>query len=175
MLPDGAELVKSASAEGGIGLALREWYRVPVAYAFLDELGRRPLQAAEQRALRVVLDPALLVTAASHVGVRDGSLAVEVLPLWRRDLPMPAVFATLVQGSVAERLELAAALGHRRSRRALLTLADLLLDADPGVRTAASVSLFQSLGDRIAYDPEWPESRRLKAAETLRKLHNQGR
>ena len=63
----------------------------------------------------------------------------------------------------------------RGNRRVGHALADLLLDADLAVRTAASVSLFRSFENRVAYDPEWPESLRREAAEALRKLHNQQR
>ncbi|MEE9127045.1 MAG: hypothetical protein V3U11_07880, partial [Planctomycetota bacterium] len=71
--------------------------------------------------------------------------------------------------------QLAVALGQRSSEPARTALSDLLLDPDLGVRTAASVSLFQGFGHRIAYDPEWPQSLRREAAESLRRLHNQRR
>lgn len=175
VLPAGPELVAAASTPGPYGLALRARFPVAVAFAFLDALRTRPLTAAEARALRQVLDPRLLALAVEHVGRRRGSLVGEVLPLWRRDLAMPPDLGVLGQGSVAERRELAVALGGRRSPAAVAALGNLLLDGDLAVRTAASVSLFQGFGNRIPYDPEWPESRRRKAAEVLRKLHNQRR
>jgi len=175
VLPADPELAAAASTPGPRGLALRARFPVAVAYALLDSLETRPLTPVERRALRSVLDPQLLVAAVHHVVTRKGSLAAEVLPMWRRDLPMPPGLGVLAKGAGAERRQLAAALGGRRSAPARAVLADLLLDPDVLVRTAASVSLFQGFGDRISYDPEWPESRRRKAAAALRKLHNQPR
>jgi hypothetical protein len=171
LLPAGLDLVAAASAPGPRGLALRQRFPVPVAYALLDALAVRPLTASEQSALTSVLDPALLRAAVRCIAARKGSLAA-ALPLWRRDLQMPTGLAPLGRGTAAERRQLAEALGRRSSEPARMALADLLLDPDPAVRTAASVSLFQGFGQAIAYDPEWPESQRREAAESLRKLHN---
>jgi spermidine synthase len=95
-LPEGPELARLASTDDALGVALRAAYRVRVARALLGILAERPLDAQEARAFAPLLDPALLLQSIEAVEERGGSLADEVAPLWREDLPVPRSLRTLV-------------------------------------------------------------------------------
>jgi spermidine synthase len=88
-LPRGTALARLATGEDPLAVALRAAYRVRVGRAFVALLGERPLDPAERRALRPLLDPALLAEAARAVEARGGSPARELGGLARRDLPRP--------------------------------------------------------------------------------------
>jgi hypothetical protein len=51
-------------------------------------------------------------------------------------------------------------------------LAELLVAPALEVRRAAAASLAASAGDSVPYDPEWPPTRLIEAADLLRSLHN---
>jgi spermidine synthase len=89
ILPEGPELARLARADDPLAVALRAAYRVRVARAFLGVLAERPLDAQEARAFAPLLDPALLQQSVEVVEERGGSLADEIAPLWRKDLPAP--------------------------------------------------------------------------------------
>ena len=166
-----ANLVGRASGDSPETLAFATRFRVPVGYAFLDALGERALRAEETMAFRTVLDPAMLNRALSQIRGRGGDLVGEFLPLWREDFAAPQGLEILLQGSVDRRIALGTALAGRLGAQDLDLLGTLLLDSDAGVRRVAGVSLFQSVGAQIEYDPEWDETRRQKAAEQLRQLN----
>jgi spermidine synthase len=88
-LAEGSELARLASADDALAVALRAAYRVRVARALLGVLAERPLDAGEARAFAQLLDPALLQQSVEAVEGRGGSLADEIAPLWREDLPAP--------------------------------------------------------------------------------------
>jgi spermidine synthase len=92
-LPDGDELARLATGEAPRAVALRAAYRVRAARALIGLLAERRLRPDEQRALRPLLDPALLARAVEAVRARGGSPADEVGPLWREDLPLPPELA----------------------------------------------------------------------------------
>lgn len=160
----------NAATNGPEAVAYLAHFRVAVGYALVDALAGAPLPAEQRRALVEVADPVLLRAALQAVAARRGDTAAEILPLWRRDLAMPEGLATLAKGPVHGRKALAGALAGRKARAELLVLAGLLMDSDPEVRSLSGVSLFQSLGDRVAYDPQWEPDRRARAAAQVRAL-----
>jgi hypothetical protein len=84
-------------------VALRAAYRVRVARALLEVLAERPLGQEERLALAPLLDPALMRQAVEVVAARSGSLADEVAPLWRPDLPAPEALQPFVDDTPANR------------------------------------------------------------------------
>ena len=170
LLPKGEALVRHATASSPDGTAFRVRFRVPVGYACLELLAARELTPAEATVLRGVLDPALLTFAQNRVEQRDGDLVREVLPLWRRDLAVSSGLSELARGNPAQRRAFAAALSGRKGAAELALLARLLMDADLAVRRVAGVSLFQTVGDRVTYDPEADAATRQKSVEQLREL-----
>ena len=62
------------------------------------------------------------------------------------------------------------ALSGRRGPAEVDLLAKLLLDAEPGVRRAAGVTLFQTFGDKVTYDPQAPAVEREESVRQLRAL-----
>lgn len=167
LLPGGERLAREASASGPRGLALRAAFPVRVGHALVDELRRRPLQAAERDALRDVLDPRLWEEAARAVEERRGDPAGELLDLWRRDLAMPEALARLASGDRGEKLALAAALEGHRGRRARACLARLMVDPDPQVRTAAAITVARTFPE-VPYDPDAAPEHLQEAARRVR-------
>jgi predicted membrane-bound spermidine synthase len=100
-LPEGPELARLASTDDPLAVALRAAYRVRVARALLEVLAERPLGQEERLALAPLLDPALMRQAVEVVAARSGSLADEVAPLWRPDLPAPEALQPFVDDTPA--------------------------------------------------------------------------
>ncbi|MBZ0152279.1 MAG: hypothetical protein K8J09_12180, partial [Planctomycetes bacterium] len=119
---------------------------------------------------RELADPFVLAEAGRVLQARGAGR--ELLGLWRADLPMPAVVAELLQGSPEDRAALAAALHGRRDVSVFAAIATLLVAPEPELRRQAAELLRSAVGDRIAYDPEWPAAARNEAARQLRALHN---
>lgn len=168
-LPRAARLAQLASGKDPFAIALRARWPTAVAAALVAQLAMAPLDGAATSALRELADPAILREAALVLPV---DRRVELLALWRLDLPFPAGLEALLAGPPAVRVALADACLGRVDRTSLGVLADLLVDADRSVRLAAGAALFRTLGRRIEYDPDWPASRLRVAAEQLRALHN---
>ncbi|MEZ5965758.1 MAG: hypothetical protein R3F56_18125 [Planctomycetota bacterium] len=171
-LPTGAALAAAACGDGARPVALRGTFGPRVARALCAVAAERPLAAAENGALRPVLDPFTWAAFADAVVARGGDVAAEVLPLWRRDLAATDALATLLRAAPPARTTLAAELGGRGDATACDLLAHLLVDADLGVRRAAAHALSRTSGGRIPYDAEASESARADAAAALRRLHN---
>ena len=170
-LPAGAELVRRAvGEETPDGLAFRARFRVRVGYALADVMRQRALTSAEVTALRQVLDPLLFQVVGEASQGRGGDPVLELLPLWRLDLPITTQIAGLRSGPVANRLALAEAISGRRTAAELAVLADLLLDSEVRVRRSAAVSLQRSLRDAVEYDPSWERGRLEAAVAELRRL-----
>ncbi|MBX3461667.1 MAG: HEAT repeat domain-containing protein [Planctomycetes bacterium] len=163
----------AAACVGGspTAVALRVRFATPCARALVEQLAAGPLSAAATEALRELADPFVLAEAARGLAARDGLL--ELLSLWRRDLPMPAALAELLRhGDDAVRARIVPALGGRRDAESLHALAGCLEAPAVELRRAAAMALQATFGDRIAYDPEWPGSARIEAADRVRALHN---
>jgi spermidine synthase len=171
-LPAGAELAAAAAAAGPRATALRGTFPARVARSLVELAATRPLAAAERAALAPLLDPLTWARFAAAVRVRRGDLAAEVLPLWRRDLPLAAPLTELLEGDVQARVALADALAGRRDAAACETLARLLLDVELPVRAKAAFALQKLVGSRIPYDPAGDESLWRAAASAVRRLHN---
>jgi len=77
-LQKGAALAEAAVRDDPLGAALRAAYRVRSGLALIEVLAERPLTPAEQRALSVLLDPALLSLAEQAVMRRGGVPAQEL-------------------------------------------------------------------------------------------------
>ena len=167
-LPDDRDLVTRAAADTPEAIALQARFRVRVGHATVAMLAHRSLRPAEIRALRAVVDPALLARAQRNVCGRDGDLAREILPIWRRDLRAPKGLKDLLRGTVPQREALATALSGRKAELDLL--GQLLLDSELAVRRVAGVSLYNTVGDQVSYDPQWQEARRRRAVRELREL-----
>ncbi len=173
-LPDSpGELVGLAVRNDAQGVSLRAVYPVRCALAACRLAASGPVENVS--ALRSTFDPASLDRFAAAVRARRGDLHAEVGPLWRHDLPMPRALGELLEGSPADRIQLAELLAGHRGPAAIDTIASLLEDGEMDVRQAAFVALHQSVRDAVLYDPMWSESRRTKAARELRRLHNQPR
>ena len=171
LLEDAADPIGRSVADvvgPSIGLARRKAWPVRSARVLIDALAKAPLSADAVAALREVLDPHLLTLAAAAIVARDGDLAREIRPLWRHDLPMPASIAALRTAPIEQRIDLADLVAGRRDPRARDLLAQLLLDDDVAVRTAAGVALYRTVGDDIRYDPEGAAEDRARAAARLR-------
>lgn len=173
-LPADDALVEVALVEGATGRAVQAAFPVRVARALISRMRDRPLDESERSALRPALDPLSLQLATDAVTARGGDIAEELYPLWRSDMPMPMQFRIGLSGDAAARLRLARVLRGHRGPHAASVVAELMMDADEAVRTEVSVTLFSTWGDRVPYDPQWGESRRRKAADGLRSLHNPG-
>ena len=171
-LPVDNALVDVSLVPGATGRAIRAAFPVRVARALIARLQAGALSEREQRALSPVLDPYSLHLAAEAVVARGGDVSRELYPLWRSDLPMPAQLQGMLRGDVDDRAGFARVLRGHRGRDASRALADLLVDPVESVRVEAGVTLFSTWGDRVPYDPQWSESRRRKAAASVRSLHN---
>ena len=170
MLPVGAQLLAACTEDSPLAIALRARFPTACARALVAALAQAPLEPAAQQALRELADPFVLQEASIAVAGRHGEK--ELLAIWRGDLAMPPTLALLLRRAVEDRRLLARALGSRRDARSHDTLATLLEDEAVLVRAVAGESLRQVVGERIPFDPEWPQSRRHEAAERLRALHN---
>ncbi len=175
-LPGDPELARIAARDDPRGAVYRAAYPYRCAVALIAQAAERPLDDAETRALAPLLDPATFETLAAVVLDARGpaGLVLEVLPMWRRDLPPPpSLVGTLATDPLPERRErLGEALVGRRDAASLDLLADLLVDESLIVRRTAAAALLRSpAGDRIRYDPAWGPEQRQAAAEALRNLH----
>ena len=83
--------------------------------------------------------------------------AEELFPLWRSDLPMPEAALGALRGGVSERIALARGLSGHRGAAARSALGALIMDSEVAVRTEAGITLQETWGDDILYDPEWDE------------------
>jgi hypothetical protein len=170
VLPEPARLAALGAGDGALAVALRARFPSRCAHALVEVRKSRRWTPAEVEALRQLADP--FVLAAAGEVLRRQAAARELLSLWRGDLAMPVALADLARGTPVERVALAQALACRADARSLAALADALVDLDVAVRTAAGAALLRTAGDRVPYDPEWPRSRLLAAAERVRTLHN---
>ncbi len=170
LLPEGRDLVRRAVEPGAVGVAFRARFRVKVGYACLGLLATAPLVKEHGATFRAVLDPAFLTFAVIAVRAREGDVVREILPLWRRDLPIPEGLDALLREGPDKRSALASALSGRKGRPELALLGRLLMDTDLAVRRVASVTLFRTLGDAVTYDPESSEAERREAVEQLKRV-----
>jgi len=169
-LPPPERLAELCVGDEPYAVALRVRFASRCAQALLAQLDDGPLTAEAGLALRELADPFVLREAA-RVLVPAGRWR-ELLGLWRGDLPMPPALLQVTDVTADERLELAAALRGRRDASCHPLLAELLVDDDLRLRRVAAELLRDALGTLVPYDPEWPRSERLDAAERLRGLHN---
>lgn len=169
-LPEGERLVELCSAETPLAVALRARFPSQCARALVAAMANAPLPPERAQALREIADPFVLTAAARGLAARQAPL--ELLAIWRGDLPMPEALGAVARGSIADRRVLAAALAGRRDAASWRTLVDLLVAPEIEVRRAAAVSLRVAVGDGVAYDPEWSGSALNEAADRLRTLHN---
>ncbi|MCU0867815.1 MAG: hypothetical protein MUC36_28855 [Planctomycetes bacterium] len=170
-LPPLPRLATLASGDTPLAVALRARFPSPCARALVQALATAPLPAAGQQALRELADPFVLDEAARVLVARGGRR--ELLALWRHDLPMPTAIEPLLRGGRDDRRALAAALRGRREASCHGVLAQLLEATEPELRLLAGEALWHAVGERVPYDPDWPQSARAAAAEQLRSLHNQ--
>ena len=170
VLPDGARLAELCAGDSPLAVALRVVFPSCCSRALLAVRAERPWRLQEVAALRELADPFVLRQAAARLLPLQRSR--ELIGLWRRDLPMPAALSELLAGGAEDRKLLAGALAGHDDARSAQAVAALLGDNMAEVRTAAAAALFQMVGERIPYDPEWPESRRRDASDRLRALHN---
>ncbi|MBL8736948.1 MAG: hypothetical protein JNL12_11015 [Planctomycetes bacterium] len=170
MVPPPERLQQSCVGDGPKAVALRVRFPSACARALVEALAKGPLSPDAASALRELADPFVLAETERVLQPRGRDL--ELLALWRLDLPMPAALAALPARGLAERRALAAALRGRRDETSLPVLADLLLAGELEVRRLAGEALQLALGERVPYDPEAPESERRRAAERVRSLHN---
>jgi spermidine synthase len=172
-LPQGPELAAAASSPDARAAVLRATFPARCCRALWEAAARRPLASAEAEAILPILDPYAFGALASVVAARAGDLADEVLPLWRRDLPLPPALAALLVADERARAAFADALAGRGGRDERTALASLLLDEARSVRVRAGAALALTAGGRIEYDPDAEETARRTAADRLRSLHNQ--
>lgn len=170
MVPPPERLQLACVGDGPKAVALRVRFPSACARALVEALAAGPLSSDAASALRELADPFVLAEAGRVL--RPGGRELELLALWRHDLPMPAALAGLPARGSAERRALAAALRGRREETCLPVLADLLVADELEVRRLAGEALQLALGERVPYDAEGPESERRRAAERLRSLHN---
>jgi hypothetical protein len=170
VLPDRARLAELAAGGDPFAVALRARFPSRCARALVEALAAGPLPPEAAQALRELADPFVLGAAAAVLAPR-GRL-VELLALWRGDLPAPVALAQLAAGRDDDRRSLAAALRARSEPSCLCVLATLLDDELLEVRTLAGEALAQLLPARVAYDPAAPRSTHREAAERVRALHN---
>jgi hypothetical protein len=170
-LPTRERLVELCIGGTPLATALRARFGPACARALVEVLAARLLAPAEAEALRELADPFVLEQATQVLRARQAM--AELLPLWRRDLPMPTALTALLQvQDVAVQLRLAAALAGRTDADSLRALADCLASPVVELRRVAAQALRASVGDAIAYDPEWPRSALNEAADRVRSLHN---
>lgn len=165
VLPGGEQLAAWCSGDSARAVALRAVFPSACARALLQIRSQRPWQFDELAALRQLADAFVLARADALLAPLQAS--AELIGFWRRDLAMPTGLQRLLHGDAAARLRLAVALCGHDDCRTVAAVAMLLIDADGEVRSAAAAALFRLVGDRIDYDPQWPESRRREAAERL--------
>lgn len=169
-LPEGAALAAAATGRRPAALALRRAFPAACARALLTQWVAAVACPEAVDALRELADPFVVEMAAR--ALLDVGRLPEVLAIWRADLPLPPTLARLLRADPPQRLRFLHALTGRSDTRSVDALAELLVDADREIRLTAATALFKLVGDRIAYDPEWPESARKDAATRLRALHN---
>lgn len=170
-LPEPGRLAELCVGNAPLAVALRVRFGSACARALVGVLAQRPLQPAESEALRELADPFVLDEAGRVLAARHA--AVDLLAWWRRDLPMPPALACTLRSADADvALRIVRALGGRSDGDSMRALAECLCAESLTLRQAAATALRESLGDRIAYDPEWPRSTLIEAADRLRSLHN---
>lgn len=169
VLPADADLWRLCAGDEPQAVALRVRFPSDCARALVQRWQQVRMAEGQLAALRELADPFVIEAAAVALGRERRR---EVVALWRFDLPLPPALGELARGEVAERLLLAQALPGRRDPASLLALALLLADQEYSVRLPAAAALVRSLGERVAYDPEWPPARLRQAAEQVRALHN---
>ncbi|MFK7739680.1 MAG: hypothetical protein AB8H80_05095 [Planctomycetota bacterium] len=177
-------LVRRCVGAQPLAVALRARFGGRCARALIAQLAIRALRDDEQLALRELADPFVLAEAARVLAeaTAGGSSTgqqreLELLPIWRRDLPAPSTLVAslrglLQAGSVDQREAVVRALWGRMDPSCYGLIAELLLDEEPALRRSAGQILKLSVGDRVEYEANWPRSRRVDAATQLRALHN---
>ncbi|MBL8753372.1 MAG: hypothetical protein JNK15_08735, partial [Planctomycetes bacterium] len=168
-LPAPQRLVELCREDTPLAVALRVRFASACAQALVSALAAGPLGDDGSRALRELADPFVLREAER---VLAGGRERELLAVWRGDLPMPTSLARLATRALDDRVTLAKALRGRRDPSIAPVLATLLEDAATEVRHVAAEALQAAFGDRVPYDPTWPQSQRHEAAQRLRSLHN---
>lgn len=163
-------LAARCSGDAPLAVALRARFGSPCARALVAALAAGPLDPAGEGALRELADPFVLFEAARVLG--PAGRLPELLAYWRGDLPMPGALMALLGGSRDDRESLARALCGRSDPSCHAALAALLVADEPELRRLAATALRAAVGDLVPYDPDWPASGRLDAAERLRGLHN---
>jgi hypothetical protein len=169
-LPARPRLAELVQGDAPLAVALRTRFPSLAARALVEAAALGALPFAGQQALRELADPFVLRETAAAMAARGA--ARELLAIWRHDLPMPPALMSLLAGSPEDRRALAAALRGRREPSCHGALATLLEAAEPELRLLAAEALWDAVGDRVPYDPDWPQSARAAAAERLRALHN---
>ena len=167
-LPSDSRLCELAVQEGPLAVALRTLHGSRCARALVDEWGRAELSNGALSALRELADPFVLEAANAQLARR--SAQKELVRIWRADLPATAAMRSLLDGTAAQRQALMVAIAGRVDEGSLDALGKGLVDEDEGVRNAAGAALFRSIGDSIAYDPNWPQDRLREAAAKLATL-----
>lgn len=169
-LPPDERLAELCSGASPFAVALRARFPSRCAKALIAALGKAPLSPASKDALRELADPFVLEQAGAVLRARR-SLA-ELLAFWRADLPLPSVLEVAADDDPPLQRSVAAALAGRRDAGSTRMLARFLTDLAPEVRRIAGESLRTSYGARVPYDPEWPRSALIEAADRVRSLHN---
>lgn len=169
-IPPTERLQQACVGDGPKAIALRVRFPSACARALVEALATRPLSPDAALALRELADPFVLAEAGRVLLPAGRDL--ELLALWRLDLPLPAALSGLAARGPEARRALAAALRGRRDESCLPLLAELLVADELEVRRLSGEALQLVLGERVPYDPEAPESERRRAAERLRSLHN---
>ncbi len=167
-LPSGSRLCELAVQEGPLAVALRTLHGSRCARALVDEWGRAELSNGALSALRELADPFVLEAANAQLARR--SAQKDLVRIWRADLPATAAMRSLLDGPAVQRQALMVAIAGRVDEGSLDALGNGLVDEDEGVRNAAGAALFRSIGDGIAYDPNWPQDRLREAAAKLATL-----
>lgn len=169
-LPPRARLAELCVGNAPLAVALRARFASRCAEALVHLLAAGPLLPPAAEALRELADPLVLDEAGRVLRARGAT--AELLAFWRRDLPLPAALADLLGADSLGRARFAMALAGHGDRGSVAALADLLLDEEPAVRRAAGAALRVTAGDAVAYDPAWPRSELVTAADRVRALHN---
>jgi hypothetical protein len=169
-LPTAARLGELCREATPLAVALRARFPSACARALVEALVAAPLDDESARALRELADPFVLAEASRVLA--PARRERELLAIWRGDLPVPPSLVRLTTGALDDRVVLAKALRGRRDPSIAPVLAVLLEDDVAEVRRHAAEALLHAFGDRVAYDPDWPQSQRHEAAERLRSLHN---
>lgn len=169
-LPPPERLAGRCAGDSPLAKALRARFPSPCAHALVQSLAVGPLPAAGLQALRELADPFVLDAAARALAGRGA--VRELLGLWRLDLPLPEVLRELSAATAEDRRLVLEALPGRRDPGSVQLLAEALCDGELPLRRAAARALSATFGDKVAYDPEWPRTRLLTAAEQVRKLHH---